>query len=86
MCSGACRLLLRVSKQTPFNPESSPHFSGFLLPGVCSMRGYCSKKPSARRCSDGPVFTQPSDLRRVVAQIAKHLRIVFAQLRPDPFG
>lgn len=85
MCSGACRLLLRVSKQTTFNPESSPHFSGFLFAWRLPCAQLFARKPNLQRCSNGPVLAQPSDLRRVVAQIAKHLRGVFAKLWSDPF-
>jgi hypothetical protein len=34
---------------------------------------------------DGPVFAQLCDLFHVVTKIVEYLRIVFAQLRPDPF-
>ena len=46
----------------------------------------CLMGRANRRLSlDGPVFTQFCDLFLVVTKIVEYLRIVFAQLRPDPF-
>src|SRR5471030_294612 len=35
---------------------------------------------------DSPVFTKFCDLSLVIPKIVKYLRIVFTQLRSDPFG
>ncbi|MNF79109.1 hypothetical protein D3C84_613150 [compost metagenome] len=52
-----------------------------LLP--CDRQSVMSSE-SRRFSLDGPVFTQLCDLFLVVAKIVEYLRIVFAQLRPDP--
>jgi len=82
LCSDAWRLLLLVFK-AKFDPGSSPHFSGFLLPAICHGWSLLSKN-SAR--SDGAVFAQLGDLRRVIAKFLKHQCIVLTQLWPDPFA
>lgn len=49
------------------------------------IREWWTAVESRRLSLDGPVVTQLCDLFRVVAKIVEYLRIVFAQLRPDPF-
>ena len=42
-------------------------------------------RANKRLSSDGSVFAQLCDLRRVIAKFLEYLGIVLTQLRPDPF-
>lgn len=42
-------------------------------------------RASRRFSSDGSVFAQLCDLRRVIAKFLEYLCVMLTQLRPDPF-